>query len=296
MAIRRGERVGVRPAGRHGALRGRRAAVPGARGGREPHPGRWPARRRSPSRPTTRAQPLTELDRAVDILVEMKNSAPRSPSAWPTRRCCSRTRPWPPRSATLEARSDILHDELESWVLKAAPEAPNTDELRGLLRLAYAGEMIFDAARDMTWLVEQGEELHPVDRRWRSRRPRRSRPRRSSRPGRAPRAGRSRSSSSRRRPGCSSWPSSGAGGGSTGPGRGPSCRRGDRVISIGPEEGVDELEALTPGARSPTGAPRESPPGRRSGAGRLRTWAGARTASCSSTVWSCSTSVAPPAP
>ncbi len=49
--------------------------------------------------------------------------------------------------ATLEARSDILHDELESWVLKAARNAPNTDELRGLLRLAHAGEMIFDAAR-----------------------------------------------------------------------------------------------------------------------------------------------------
>ena len=47
-------------------------------------------------------------------------------------------------------------------MLKAAPEARNTDELRGLLRLAYAGETIFDAARDMTWPVEQGEELHPV--------------------------------------------------------------------------------------------------------------------------------------
>jgi uncharacterized protein with PhoU and TrkA domain len=64
--------------------------------------------------------------------------------------------------AALEARSDILHDELESWVLKAAPEARNTDELRGLLRLAYAGESIFDAARDMTWPIEQGETLHPV--------------------------------------------------------------------------------------------------------------------------------------
>ena len=64
--------------------------------------------------------------------------------------------------ATLESRSDILHDELESWVLKAAPEARNTDELRGLLRLGYASEVIFDAARDMTWLIEHGEELHPV--------------------------------------------------------------------------------------------------------------------------------------
>src|SRR5204863_2415951 len=28
--------------------------------------------------------------------------------------------------------------------------------------LAYASESIFDAARDMTWLIESGEELHPV--------------------------------------------------------------------------------------------------------------------------------------
>ncbi|MDP9295619.1 MAG: potassium channel protein, partial [Actinomycetota bacterium] len=36
------------------------------------------------------------------------------------------------------------------------------DELRGLLRLASASESICDAARDMTWYVERGEELHPV--------------------------------------------------------------------------------------------------------------------------------------
>jgi uncharacterized protein with PhoU and TrkA domain len=31
-----------------------------------------------------------------------------------------------------------------------------------LLRLASASEAICDAARDMTWYVERGEELHPV--------------------------------------------------------------------------------------------------------------------------------------
>jgi uncharacterized protein with PhoU and TrkA domain len=62
----------------------------------------------------------------------------------------------------LEARSDVLQDELESWVLRAAPEARNVDELRGLFRLASASESICDAARDMTWYVEHGEPLHPV--------------------------------------------------------------------------------------------------------------------------------------
>jgi uncharacterized protein with PhoU and TrkA domain len=105
--------------------------------------------------------PLTELDRAVDILIEMKNSAEVAVGL-----AYSALLFKDPALAaeveTLEARSDILHDELESWVLKAAPEARNTDELRGLLRLANASEMMFDAAREMTWPIDHGEQLHPV--------------------------------------------------------------------------------------------------------------------------------------
>ena len=114
-----------------------------------------------PEPPDTEAPPLNELDRAVDILVEMKNSAEVAVGLAYSA-LLFKDPALAAEVGTLEARSDILHDELESWVLKAAPEARNTDELRGLLRLGYASEMIFDAARDMTWLVEQGEELHPV--------------------------------------------------------------------------------------------------------------------------------------
>ena len=114
-----------------------------------------------PDAPEPEGSPLTELDRAVDILVEMKNSAEVAVGlAYSS--LLFRDPALAAEVGTLEARSDILHDELESWVLKAAPEARNPDELRGLLRLAYATEQIFDAARDMTWLIEQGEELHPV--------------------------------------------------------------------------------------------------------------------------------------
>jgi uncharacterized protein with PhoU and TrkA domain len=115
-----------------------------------------------PEAPETEgAMPLTELDRAVDILVEMKNSAEVAVGlAYSS--LLFNDPALAAEVATLESRSDILHDELESWVLKSAPEARDTDELRGLLRLAYAGERIFDAARDMTWLIEKGEELHPV--------------------------------------------------------------------------------------------------------------------------------------
>src|SRR5919198_1199693 len=111
--------------------------------------------------PDTEAPPLTELDRAVDILVEMKNSAEVAVGLAYSSLLFND----PALAAevtTLETRSDTLHDELESWVLRAAPEARKPDELRGLLRIGYASETIFDAARDMTWSVEQGEELHPV--------------------------------------------------------------------------------------------------------------------------------------
>jgi uncharacterized protein with PhoU and TrkA domain len=114
-----------------------------------------------PPGPESEGPALTELDRAVDILVEMKNSAEVAVGLAYSSLLFND----PALAAevtTLETRSDTLHDDLESWVLRAAPEARKPDELRGLLRIGYASETIFDAARDMTWMVEQGEELHPV--------------------------------------------------------------------------------------------------------------------------------------
>lgn len=114
-----------------------------------------------PPGPEGEGPPLSELDRAVDILVEMKNTAEAAVGlAYST--LLFNDRALAAEVGALEARSDILHDELESWVLRASPEARNPDELRGLLRIASASESICDAARDMTWYVERGEELHPV--------------------------------------------------------------------------------------------------------------------------------------
>lgn len=114
-----------------------------------------------PPAPLTDAPPLSELDRAVDILVEMKNSSEAAVGlAYSS--LLFNDRALAAEVATLEAQSDILHDELESWVLRAAPEARNPDDLRGLLRLAAASEAVCDAARETTWYVEHGEELHPV--------------------------------------------------------------------------------------------------------------------------------------
>jgi uncharacterized protein with PhoU and TrkA domain len=114
-----------------------------------------------PESPAAEAIPLTELDRAVDILVEMKNSAEVAVGLAYSA-LLFREPALAAEVTTLETRSDELHDELESWVLRAAYEYRKPDELRGLLRLAFASEVIFDAAREMTRPVESGEELHPV--------------------------------------------------------------------------------------------------------------------------------------
>ena len=104
---------------------------------------------------------LSDLDRAVDLLVEMKNSAEVAVGlAYSS--LLFNDQALAAEVANLEVRSDAIHDELESWVLRAAQEARNPDDLRGLIRLAHASEMIFDSAREMTRLVEQGEPLHPV--------------------------------------------------------------------------------------------------------------------------------------
>jgi uncharacterized protein with PhoU and TrkA domain len=118
----------------------------------------------APSLPETPETPdlvLSDLDRAVDLLVEMKNSAEVAVGLAYSALLFNNTA-LAAEVSNLEARSDDLHDQLESWVLRSAQEARNPDDLRGLLRIANATETIFDSAREMTRLVEKGEELHPV--------------------------------------------------------------------------------------------------------------------------------------
>jgi uncharacterized protein with PhoU and TrkA domain len=62
----------------------------------------------------------------------------------------------------LEDRLDEMKERLELWVLRAASERVDPSSLRGLIHLGGAAEEIGDAAQQMVWLVEQGEELHPI--------------------------------------------------------------------------------------------------------------------------------------
>ncbi|HEV7888424.1 MAG TPA: TrkA C-terminal domain-containing protein [Acidimicrobiales bacterium] len=104
---------------------------------------------------------LTDVDRAIDVLVEMKNvsevAVGLAYSALVLRD--------PGLAAEvnhLEDRLDDMKERLEVWVLRGAQDKIDPSELRGLLHLAGAAEEIGDAAQQMVWLIERREELHPI--------------------------------------------------------------------------------------------------------------------------------------
>lgn len=110
--------------------------------------------------PPPESSHLSNLDRAVDLVVELKNASEiavglaysaillRDPSL-------------AAEVSVIEDRSDDLWHGLEGWVLRAAAEADDPEDLRGLLHLAAASERIVDAAQSMCRLVEE-DDIHPV--------------------------------------------------------------------------------------------------------------------------------------
>lgn len=114
-----------------------------------------------PRQPIPETEPIEELDRAIDILVEMKNLSEAavglaySALVLGDRGLAAEVR-------HLETRLDEMHDQLETWVLRAAASSSEPSPLRGLLHLAAASEDIGDQASAMVMFVERGEEVHPV--------------------------------------------------------------------------------------------------------------------------------------
>ena len=110
---------------------------------------------------TPTSEPIEELDRAIDLLVEMKNVSEAavglaySALVLGDRGLAAEVR-------HLEIRLDEMHDQLETWVLRAAASRTDPSPLRGLLHLAAASEDIGDQASQMVMFVERGEEVHPV--------------------------------------------------------------------------------------------------------------------------------------
>ena len=114
----------------------------------------------TPPRPPAESW-LTDLDRAVDLLVEMKDISEvavglaYSALVLGDRGLAAEVR-------HLEGRLDDMNDQLELWVLRAATNAQDPSPLRGLLQLASAAEDIGDQANQMIWLIDHGEAVHPI--------------------------------------------------------------------------------------------------------------------------------------
>lgn len=111
--------------------------------------------------PEPRPRTLTGLERAVDLLVEMKNASEAAVGlAYSS--ILFRDKGLAAEVGALEDATDEMQHELERWALRAAKEVADPGELRGLLHLASASERIADAAQEMTRLIEEEEEPHPV--------------------------------------------------------------------------------------------------------------------------------------
>jgi uncharacterized protein with PhoU and TrkA domain len=112
--------------------------------------------------PTVEEDPaITDLDRAVDTLVEMKNLSEVAVGLAYSALLLN-DQSLAAEVNHLEDRLDEMRERLEVWVLRSAAEQLDPSPLRGLLHLGAAAEELGDAAQQMVWLIERGEEVHPV--------------------------------------------------------------------------------------------------------------------------------------
>jgi uncharacterized protein with PhoU and TrkA domain len=104
---------------------------------------------------------LADLDRAVDLIVEMKNMSELavglaySAMLFYNKDIAEEVR-------YIEDKMDGMKYELQHWVLESAKHIDEVDQLRGLLHLATASEAISDAAYDIADVVLRDIELHPI--------------------------------------------------------------------------------------------------------------------------------------
>lgn len=104
---------------------------------------------------------ISDLDRAVDVLVDMKNLSEVSVGLAYSALLLN-DRSLAAEVNFLEKRLDEMREHLEVWILRAASEMVDPSQLRGLLRLGGASEEIGDAAQQLVWLIDSEEEIHPV--------------------------------------------------------------------------------------------------------------------------------------
>ena len=112
------------------------------------------------------APALSDLDRAVDTLVEMKNMSEAAIGlAYSALVLHDLSLAREVRS--MQERLDGMKVSMQTWVLRAAADNADVAEadpagLRGLLHVAEAAEDIGDQARNIVSLVLEDEDIHPV--------------------------------------------------------------------------------------------------------------------------------------
>jgi uncharacterized protein with PhoU and TrkA domain len=104
---------------------------------------------------------LTDLDRAVDTLVEMKNIS-ETAIGLAYSALVLHDLSLAREVRALEERLDGMKVSLQTWVLRAAADDVDPSQLRGLLHLAEAAEDIGDQALQIVSLVLDQEDVHPV--------------------------------------------------------------------------------------------------------------------------------------
>ena len=104
---------------------------------------------------------LTDLDRAVDVLVEMKNISEVAVGLAYSA-LALRDAGLAAEVRHLAERLDEMKDHLELWVLRAAKDDVDPSPLRGLLQLASAAEELGDQAHQMVWLITDDRGFHPI--------------------------------------------------------------------------------------------------------------------------------------
>lgn len=104
---------------------------------------------------------LTDLDRAVDVLVEMKNIS-EAAVGLAYSALALRDAGLAAEVAHLADRLDEMKDHLQLWVLRAGAQNLDPSPLRGLLQLSHVAEELGDQANQMVWLLQDDWELHPI--------------------------------------------------------------------------------------------------------------------------------------
>ncbi|WP_135611978.1 potassium channel family protein [Methanococcoides sp. AM1] len=104
---------------------------------------------------------LRDLEKAVDIIVDMKNTAELSVGLAYSALLFDNT-DIAEEVKALESEMDEMKYDLQHWVLETAKHVPDVNQLRGLLHLANASEFISDAAYGIADAVLRDIDLHPI--------------------------------------------------------------------------------------------------------------------------------------